>query len=158
MQTNNIIRVIARTVNYAKRIAHLGFSIDCRIHVIMLFCCLNCWHLLHTDPDFLSKNASVPLSVCVCPFPDCHANFFYNIDHISFLFISLLWRWFLKNLAYLLLCRAIASPCPRKPIRWLLAFSPRTICLNIIQVELIWIGFILPVVHVIVLRIVHKNH
>lgn len=55
MQTNNIIRVIARTVNYAKRIAHLGFSIDCRIHVIMLFCCLNCWHrrhLLHTDPDF----------------------------------------------------------------------------------------------------------
>lgn len=55
MQTNNIIRVIARTVNYAKRIAHLGFSIDCRIHVIMQFCCLNCWHrrhLLHTDPDF----------------------------------------------------------------------------------------------------------
>lgn len=55
MQTDNIIRVIARTVNYAKRIAHLGFSIDFRIHVIMLFCCLNCWHrrhLLHTDPDF----------------------------------------------------------------------------------------------------------
>lgn len=139
MQANNIIRVIATFFNYVKRITHLGFSIDCRIHVIMLLCFINRWHrrhLMHTDPDFQSK---------IVQFRSLFVFVHFQID-MSILSITRTIFLLCLNLfygdnsyriwAYLLVCRAIASPCPSKPIRWILAFSPRTICLNIIEVDL----------------------